>query len=318
MTNPVAEAIRHRHPMEWFLFWLISLITVGALLILLIAAIFKTSIIEYLEAEYIESYRAQNPDAVNLTDEEILPLIPNSDRETLDLVSELYVPVIVFAPVGLLLMFVYQTGRLYGRQRAGAVRITPAQFPEVYAMWENMALAMGLKRVPELYTINGNGVLNAWATCVPGFRYFSGINSDILETCLRNEDWDSLKFILGHELGHMRLGHVTWWYFVLTFWSNTPIVNYFLGLPLGRAQEYGCDKIGHAIAQDDSYKALTMLTAGKHLYSRLDTQAHIEESTEARGFWMTVVNLFAGHPILAWRISALRKNHNGGIFLYRK
>ena len=318
MTDPVAEAIKHRHPKEWVFFWLSALLTVAVLLILLVLAIFRTEVIEMLETDYIEGYRAQHPDAANLTDDEILPLLPADQKESLDWVSKLYVPVVVLVPVGLFILFVFQTGRLYGNQRAGAVRIMPEQFPEVYEMWESMALAQGLKKIPELYTINGNGALNAFASCVPGFRYFSTIYSDILEACLRNEDWDSLRFILGHELGHMRLGHVTWWYFLLTFPVNLPFVNYVLGLPLSRAKEYSCDRIGHAIAQDDAYKGLLMLTAGKHLYNQLDTQAHIEESTEERGFWMAIANLFSTHPIVAWRINAVRKNHNGGIFFYRK
>ena len=318
MTDPVAEAIKHRHPKEWVFFWLSALITVAVLLILLVLAIFKTDVIEMLETNYIEGYRAQHPDAASLTDEEILPLLPADEQQVLDWVSKLYVPVVVLVPVGLFILFVYLTGRLYGEQRAGAVRITSEQFPEVYQMWESMALAQGLKKVPELYTINGNGALNAFASCVPGFRYFSSIYSDILEACLRNKDWDSLRFILGHELGHMRLGHVTWWYFLLSSLGNLPFVNYVLGLPLSRAREYGCDKIGHAIAQDNAYKGLLMLTAGKHLYNQLDTQAHIEESTEKRGFWMAIANLSSPHPIVAWRINAVRKNHNGGIFFYRK
>ena len=318
MTDPVAQAIKHRHPKEWVFFGLGALLTVAVLLTLFLVAIFRTEVIEMLETNYIEGYRAQHPDMASLTDEEILPLLPADQQQVLDRVSLLYVPVAVLAPLGLFIWVVFSTGKLYGAQRAGAVRITGEQFPEVYEMWESMALAQGLKKVPELYTINGNGDLNAFASCVPGFRYFSSIYSDILETCLRNEDWDSLKFILGHELGHMRLGHVTWWYLLLTFPANLPFVNYVLGLPLSRSKEYSCDKIGHAIAQDDAYKGLLMLTAGKHLYDQLDTQAHIEESTEERGFWMAIANLFSSHPIVAWRINAVRKNHNGGIFFYRK
>ena len=318
MTDAVAEAIKHRHPKEWVFFWLIALLTVAALLILLLLAVGRTEVIETLETDYIENYRALYPYAENMTEEEILPILPAEEKQVLDWFSQLYVPVVVIVPVGFLLWFVLLTGQLYGRQRAGAVRITPQQFPEVYQVWESMALAQGLKKVPELYTINGNGALNAFAACVPGFRYFSSIYSDVLEACLRNQDWDSLKFILGHELGHMRLGHVTWWYFLLTFLGQLPFVNYFIGLPLSRAKEYGCDKIGQAIAQDDAYKGLLMLSAGKHLYNQLDTQAHIEESTVEHGFWMTIANLSAGHPISAWRINALRKNQNGGIFFYRK
>ena len=110
-------------------------------------------------------------------------------------------PVVVIVPVVLLLWFVFLTGRLYGQQRAGAVRITSEQFPEVYEMWESMALAQGLKKVPELYTINGNGALNAFASCVPGFRYFSTIYSDTPGNLFENEDWDSLRFILGTNWG---------------------------------------------------------------------------------------------------------------------
>ena len=153
MNDRVAEAIKHRHPIERVFFWLTALLTVAALLILLLLAIFRTDVIEMLETDYIEGYRAQNPDATNLTDEEILPLLPADQKETLDWVSKLYVPVVVLVPFGFFIWFVFLTGRLYGQQRAGAVRITTEQFPEVYEMWESMALAQGLKKVPELYTV---------------------------------------------------------------------------------------------------------------------------------------------------------------------
>ena len=170
---------------------------------------------------------------------------------------------ILLAPVGFFLLIVWVTGREYGKLRANAVRITARQFPEVYAMWEGLAQDLGIKEVPDLYTINGNGLLNAYASCVPGFRHFSAIYSDILETCVRNEDWDSLKFILGHEAGHIRLRHVEWWYLLFTSIYNLPPLSYIIELPMGRAREYGCDKVGHALVQDHDCKGLLMLTAGK-------------------------------------------------------
>ena len=57
MNDRVAEAIKHRHPKEWVFFWLIALLTVAALLILLLLAIFRTEVIEMLETDYIEGYR---------------------------------------------------------------------------------------------------------------------------------------------------------------------------------------------------------------------------------------------------------------------
>ena len=329
MTNPTAqianpeavvEAARHRHPMEWFLFGLHVFVSVALILIVILLGIYGTSIIESRLAEIAEEYRTQRPYAADLTDEEILPLVGGWETQVWPIVAEPITSVtfIVLGVIGIFIVIVFAFGYQYGKQRAFAVRITPSQFPEVYELWESMANAVGMKRVPELYVINGNGELNAFAACVPGFRYFSAINSDILEACLRNEDWDSLKFIMGHELGHMRLGHVTWWWNLFTLLYQTPPANYIFRNHLSRAQEYSCDKIGHAIAQDDSYKGLLMLTAGKHLYINTDTQAHIQESASERGFWMTIYNIQTTHPILAWRISALHKNHNGGVFLYRK
>ncbi len=60
-----------------------------------------------------------------------------------------------------------------------------------------------------------------------------------------------------------------------------------------------------------------MLTAGKHLYHVTDMAGHVEESVEQGGFWQTIVNFMSTHPILAWRVNAIRKGHNGGVFLRR-
>ena len=39
---------------------------------------------------------------------------------------------------------------------------------------------------------------------------------------------------------------------------------------------------------------------------------------EQGGCWATLVDFMATHPILAWRLNALRKAHNGGVFRIRK
>ena len=105
---------------------------------------------------------------------------------------------------------------------------------------------------------------------------------------------------------------------MFTFIYNVYPLNYIIGLPMSRAREYGCDKVGHALAQDHDCKGLLMLTAGKHLYNNLDLAGHLEESVEQGGLWQTVWNLTSSHPVLAWRVNAIRKGHNGGIFLRRK
>lgn len=319
MEKQTLDVGRLRHPMERWLLGICIVVSITGFAGIFLVEVFTGSVVaKELNSSTFEEYRADNPDAESLSDEEILPLLSDEQTTSIQAMRILSAFIVLLAPAGVLILIVLTTGRGYGNLRANAVRITPRQFPEVYAMWEGVTRDLGLKKVPDLYTINGNGLLNAYASCVPGFRHFSAIYSDILETCIRNEDWDSLKFILGHEAGHIRLRHVEWWYLVLTFAYNIPPINYVIGLPLSRAREYGCDKIGFALTQNRECNGLLMLTAGKHLYKNVDMTDHIEETLEHGGMWSTIVNFTAGHPILSWRVNAIRKEHNGGIFIRRK
>ena len=319
MENQVVDVGKLRHPVERWLLGVCIVVSVTLFVVFLLLAFARDEVISIYTGDILATYRQANPEAAKLSDEEVKELLPDDEREMLEFLDTYLSPfMILLVPLGIVLLVVWSFGREYGKLRANAVRITAGQFPEVHAMWEELTRAVGIKQVPDLYTINGNGSLNAFAACVPGSRNFSAIYSDVLEACLRNEDWDSLKFILGHEAGHIRLGHVSWWYILFTFIFNLAIpVNFIIGLPLGRAKEYSCDKVGHAIAQDFDCKGLLMLTAGKHLYHGLDMAKHIEESVEQGGFWMTIVNFMATHPILAWRVNAIRKGHNGGV-IFRK
>ena len=160
-----------------------------------------------------------------------------------------------------------------------------------------MAEKLGLKTVPELYIQNGNGTLNAFATCMPGYRAFGVIYADILERALANDDRDALRFILGHELGHIRLKHVMWWYNLLTFIGNMPGIQYLIGQPLGRAHGYGCDKLGYALAADRDCKGLLMLAAGKHLYRQINIDAYEKEHIHGSGeFTIQVQQPQKRHP----------------------
>lgn len=318
-TEPRAlKAGRFRHPLERLLLGICILGSVILFAALLLLALNAQTVLSSLRDGSIATYRAENPEAAGLSDAEIVELLPDSSTALIESIESLDPATVLLAPLAIILITVWAVGKEYGKLRANALRITPRQFPQVYALWESIARDLGMKKVPDLYTINGNGLLNAYAACVPGFRSFGAIYSDILETCLRNEDWDSLKFVLGHEAGHIRLGHVSWWYILFKFVFMFPPVKYIIGLPLGRAQEYSCDKVGHAFAHDHDCKGLLMLTVGKHLYRDVDFDAHIEETVERGGLWSTLINFTAGHPILAWRVNAIRKEHNGGLFLRRK
>ena len=71
-----------------------------------------------------------------------------------------------------------------------AVEVTPAQFPEVYTIYHDLAQQMGFRpdaagkgitRLPRLYIKNGNGVMNAYASKCQVSRGYVVIHSDLVD-----------------------------------------------------------------------------------------------------------------------------------------
>ncbi|MDO4694091.1 MAG: M48 family metallopeptidase [Eikenella sp.] len=316
--SPAELVKKSRHRFEWPLFALTAFLTVCAFVIALSVSVYKQETLGVLKETAVTEYRAANAGAEKLSDTEVLAKLSDDEKEAIDAVEGLETPLVLLAPLALLLMIIYQIGKHYGTARGDGIRVTPDQFGEVHAMWTEMAQKLGMKKIPELYIQNGNGALNAFATCLPGYRAFGVIYSDILERALANGDEKSLRFILGHELGHIRLGHVSWWYLILGIIGNLPGINYFVGLPLSRAREYGCDKVGHALSGDSECRGLLMLASGKHLYRKVDLDAYEAEQVHARSFWATVHNFFIDHPVINWRIAALRQQRHGDLLIPKK
>ncbi len=89
----------------------------------------------------------------------------------------------------------YQIGKIYGENRANGVLLTKNQYPVVYEVFEDLAKRAGFKEVPDLFLINGNGAINAYTTCVPGYRDFAAAYSDLIDDCLKNNDFKTLRMV---------------------------------------------------------------------------------------------------------------------------
>ncbi len=313
------EVFQCRHPNESKIFGFAAIVTILLLIGIFAGAFFRTEIINEVKTEMIATYKKENPSDKNLTETEIVKKLSKDDKDTLKMLENYYhwftVPLI---PVAFFLLVLFIIGKRYGKLIGNSVRLNEHQYPEIYKMYSDMAKELGFEKVPELFLVNGNGLLNAYATCVPGYRNFAAIYSDMFERCIANNDMKSLKFILGHELGHIRLNHVKWWYSFFTFWTNLPVIKYFIGLPLSRSRELGCDQVGKKLSDDNSGKALMMLSAGKHNYQDIDIEEYTKEHFDKPSFWAWVSNLTNDHGLLSWRISAIRRNHIAGLIFRSK
>ncbi|MBS9778749.1 MAG: M48 family metallopeptidase [Campylobacteraceae bacterium] len=303
-----------RHPKENKLFIFSAVITVLILIVLFIGSFYRTEVISLVKSDMISTYKADNPEDKNLKEAQIIKKLAQDDKDLLDMLDKYYWFVILLAPFAFLVLVIFAIGKRYGDLRGNSVRLDKHHYPQVDEIFTQMAKELGFKEVPELYLVSGSGTLNAYATCVPGYRNFAAIYSDILERCLAENDMETLKFILGHELGHIKLNHVKWWYTFLTIWANLPVVKYLIGLPMGRAREYGCDNIGKKLSKNTDGRALIMLASGKHAYKDIDLEAYTKEHFDKKSFWEWVANLSQDHGFVSWRIAAIRKNHQAGLF----
>lgn len=197
-------------------------------------------------------------------------------------------------------MFLFQVIMLAGRIRGNAVRITEKQFPEVHNILVNYSKALDLEKVPAMYVVQGGGMLNAFAVRLLR-RDHVVIFSDIFELAYK-QGLDEVSFILGHELGHIKRGHVKYTRHILLLPARLVP---FLGNAYSRACEYTCDNIGHALAPQGAIKGLLVLSAGKRLYKRVDVKDYLRNFNEVEGWGTFLASIFSTHPLTADRIKAL-------------
>src|SRR4051794_22373190 len=163
--------------------------------------------------------------------------------------------------------------------RGTAVELSPHQYPELYRTADAFAHRLGLRRRPQLYLGNGNGALNAFAAQATGHDYV--VLSNELFVNLYHNNEDGLRFILGHELGHIRLHHVSLWYQLAVAYSQRiPL----LGPALSRLREYSCDRYGAHLSPDGA-TGLVLLASGRHTETAVDIDELVRQGKALHGFW---------------------------------
>ncbi len=183
--------------------------------------------------------------------------------------------------------------------RGSAVRLSRRQFPDIHAVKDDFARRLSLERDPEIYLMSGNGVLNAFAASTFGYD-FVVIHSELFSNTYEKNK-DALAFIVGHELGHLRLGHTRLWYQLSTAYvDRVPLLGGFLS----RAREYSCDRHGAHLAPQGE-EGLVLLTAGRYVYREVDLDELLEQARRFRGFWPILAQLPQSHPFAVRRIRVL-------------
>jgi Zn-dependent protease with chaperone function len=236
--------------------------------------------------------------------------------------KNLYVLCVLFSVIVWAVVVVTIVGLLYGlfigfflfaahslfiaHLKGNGVKLSETQLPSIYKKVVEAARKLGLATVPDAYVLQAGGLLNAFATKYVG-RNFIAIYSDLLEAC--DEDSGEMDMIIGHEIGHLALGHLK------KVWFLAPARAVpWLWPAYSRQREYSCDRCGYEVTADfgASARGLAILAAGGKYGKQVNLDAFTKQLEDTRGFWTSVYELNASHPYLPKRVAALVNDRNPG------
>jgi Zn-dependent protease with chaperone function len=171
---------------------------------------------------------------------------------------------------------------------------------------DDFAATLGVKPTPAVYLGNGNGTLNAFAA-QSGWTNNYVVLSNELFANLRNDNREGTRFILGHEVAHIRLHHVALWYnLVLCYSQLIPI----LGPTLSRLREYSCDRNGAAL-EPKGELGLVLLTAGRYAAESVEVSELVDQGRDLGGFWVELSQMPRSHP---WTVRRIWRLYELGLF----
>ncbi|MBL8604345.1 MAG: M48 family metallopeptidase [Myxococcales bacterium] len=201
------------------------------------------------------------------------------------------------------------TGDLLGT----AVRVGPSQFPRVHRIAEQCARRLGIK-TPQIYVVP-NHHINAM-TAGTEDDSFIVIHSATLEHMTDDE----LRFIIGHECGHIQNKHVVYLTTLRILQTMAQLAAGAMLAPLlmpvtlalngwSRAAEITCDRAGLLCVRDlrtaeDSF--LKLAVGSRKLFQELNREVYLAQLGESQQSVGRMGELKHSHPYLTKRIEALR------------
>ncbi len=183
------------------------------------------------------------------------------------------------------------------------IKVSNEQFPDIYRKFSNCCDKLDFKHLPELYIVNSQGLLNALATRFLRRKYVV-LYSGVVDALKKYPE--GLNFYIGHELGHIKQGHLNW---NTLLWPGRllPVI----GTAYSRAREYSCDLHGLHCCNNlkEAAVAMSVLATGPESWTALNIRSYINQSKNTGSFWMSFHELTSDYPWLCKRMSHLVATH---------
>ncbi len=189
-----------------------------------------------------------------------------------------------------------------------AVKVNRRQFPRLWDIASECAEKLDIP-MPTMYVVHRK-VVNAGTFGTHDDSYIV-LNSLLVE----EYDDDELRFVIGHECGHIQNNHVVY-HTAATFMARgVGIYVKYASLPASmaldawsRRGEITCDRAGAICCGDSeaSFRAMLKLAVGKQLSERMDLEEFLAQADDIKEGVGRFQELFTSHPYLPKRVKALQ------------
>ncbi len=205
-----------------------------------------------------------------------------------------------------------------GQILSTGITIDERNFPEMYTILRHCCAILGIA-VPHTVITNDIPGINAFTCGTDGLAMIA-VSGQLSHLFTEGEQ----QFIIGHECGHIAMGHVV--YHSMANYIGMlgslvpvlgPLVANTINLPLAawsRCSEITADRAGFLCCGDlkTAQRALLRLVGGFKNIDTVDIDAYIEASRNSRNAYKlgTFAEFFQTHPLIPKRIQALDKFAN--------
>jgi hypothetical protein len=184
--------------------------------------------------------------------------------------------------------------------RGNSLRLSNEQFPEVYAILQSHCQRLGMTGMPELFLTAAS--IQPFSQTFSSWRERYIVIHQIIFDIDDRKSMDVISFLLGHELGAIRLNHTAVW--------NEMLLTYISALklfrnPLERVRTYSRDRYGAALTPT-GFRGVLINATGRRLMDRVNVEEYFRQARRYGGLWANVNVFFEPKPQVLMRLKQLR------------
>ena len=188
------------------------------------------------------------------------------------------------------------------------VRVTAEQFPKIHKIALECSEILGMP-VPEIF-IHQKVEINA-GTIGTNEEAIIVLNNGLVDQLDDNE----LRFVLGHEFGHIQNQHVTYGFMAYLFTSIMDTIVGILAMPLvlalkhwQRQAEITCDRAGLICCKDITtakYALVKTAIGSKKLFKQINMDEYMTQLEDMKENTGRFYEFFRSHPHIVKRVRSL-------------